>query len=401
MHILSSDNRSEFLACPQLVKLDYAKAGDSFEPTLLVKGSTLLLKYILARVKLQFIATRIDDRLLYGLRVEEEEGKPVILWSVVEKPEELKALAELVKAGQCPAFLFNELAVNVAWAEVAVVTFQASPSSLTQQLTLGRADYSLIGEKASSALDQLILGNSGSFLLANVSANHPWKRIKNVLVTNQATASRIDIFSLDDGIEQEQLAIWLTDHLHPDGAYHSPQIPNGPRRRELTDVLLTYPNGAFLLESKALKLRSEGPAPHRQHLADAVSKHVSKAITQLQGGIRELKLGAVVTSAAGETIDVERSQPFHAIVLVPELDLVDDEAGSINVSTVSFMKKTGAFLHLLDVAELLRMVQAAEIVASKGKQITLMMALDYYLLSRAEKAAEAKTLRFSMLLRTE
>jgi hypothetical protein len=65
------------------------------------------------------------------------------------------------------------------------------------------------------------------------------------------------------------------------------------------------------------------------------------------------------------------------------------------------MKKTGAFLHLLDVAELLRMVHAAKIVAAKGKIITLMMAFDYYLLKRAEKAAEAKTLRISMLLRTQ
>jgi CMP-2-keto-3-deoxyoctulosonic acid synthetase len=64
-----------------------------------------------------------------------------------------------------------------------------------------------------------------------------------------------------------------------------------------------------------------------------------------------------------------------------------------------FMKATGGFLHLLDVAELLRIVQAAEMIAARGTKTTPMMALDYYLMERAKKTLLADTLCIEVLLR--
>ena len=56
-------------------------------------------------------------------------------------------------------------------------------------------------------------------------------------------------------------------------------------------------------------------------------------------------------------------------------------------------------MHLLDTAELLRMVQAAEMIAARANKITPMMAFDFYLMERFKKALEAGTLCFEMLLR--
>jgi len=63
MHILAHHYRSEFLATPQLVRIDWARGANGFEPTLLVKGCTLLLKYIALGARLQFQLARVDGRL--------------------------------------------------------------------------------------------------------------------------------------------------------------------------------------------------------------------------------------------------------------------------------------------------------------------------------------------------
>lgn len=115
MHILAAHYRSEFLATPQLVRIDYAKGANGFEPTLLVKGSTLLLKYMVLGARLQFHLGRVNDRLFYAITAYDDASKPAMLWSVVEKEAEINALKGLALGESCPIFLFNELAINVAW----------------------------------------------------------------------------------------------------------------------------------------------------------------------------------------------------------------------------------------------------------------------------------------------
>src|SRR5262249_12811232 len=102
---------------------------------------------------------------------------------------------------------------------------------------------------------------------------------------------------------------------------------------------------------------------------------------------------------SGEVINIERERPMHAIVLVPDLDLLCDGGVDGLERALEFMKKTGGFLHLLDGAELLRMVQAAETISGTEKSVSSIMAFDYYLMERAQKACEVGTLRFSMLFR--
>jgi len=92
MHMLSSHNRSEFLACPQLIRFDYASGLDAFEPTLLIKGSTVLLKYVILGARMQLGFAMCNGRLLYALKVCDDGNDGGILWSIAERDEELNAL---------------------------------------------------------------------------------------------------------------------------------------------------------------------------------------------------------------------------------------------------------------------------------------------------------------------
>ncbi|AIV89891.1 Uncharacterised protein [Burkholderia pseudomallei] len=402
MHILSSHNRSEFLACPQLVRFDYASGQSHFEPTLLVKGSTLLLKYVVMGVRMQMVFSRLGDRLVYGLKVFDDPEKAATLWSIVERKEELAALAALSTGEPCQVFLFNEIAVCVGWRETTINIPLSKFQMLSSGVETEAVDYSSLSQQVSALLDRPSLDDvPGNTVVIDIDGSKDWRPSINHFITNNASASSLDLFDRDEGNQQEQIGIWLTDSLHPSGSHHSPQIPKGSQTRELTDILLSYDHGSMLIESKALSIFPRDVLPSRARLAKDISGHVKKAVSQLRGGIRKIKAGVPVMNFEGETIEVERTRPMHAIVLIPDLDLIEDQHQYDSAFMAEFMEATGGFLHLLDVAELLRVVQAAEMIAARGTTTTPMMAFDYYLIERAKTALQAGSLCFEMLLRFE
>lgn len=400
MHLLAAHYQSEFLATPQLIRFDHAKGQHGHEPTLLIKASTLLLKYIVQGVGMQLSFARMGDRLLYALKVKDDDIKPSILWSVIERDEEKTALIALAQGETCEAFLFNELSVNVAWASMPI-TADPNLTEMIAGIPTSSVDHTALKMEASVILDQF--NNEevvrSDLIVMDLPNTAAWNPISNQFITSHATVSPIDLFDSNEGGQQEQLAIWLTDSLHPLGVHLSPQIPKGKGSRELMDVLLSHQYGSILIESKALTIFGRDSLPSRTKLARDLSGHIKKAVDQLKGGIRQLKHSVPVTSRSRSKIEVERTQPVHAIVLIPDLDLIEDrEAYGLSMIR-GFMEDTGGFIHLLDIAELLRIVQAAEIISSHSTNATLMMAFDYYLIKRAQKAYKAGTLCIEVLLR--
>lgn len=401
MHMLSHHNRSEFLACPQLIRFEYGKGRDGFEPTLLIKGSTLLLKYIVLGARMQVAFAICAGRLLCALKVFDDGDDGGILWSVVERDEELNGFRGLCRGEPLVAFLFNELAVNVAWNDLAVTDELGRLQTWSDSATLGRVDHAGMMATVKPMIDRLHKSGESNeeWLVLEIGERPDWKPVYNHFITAGASSSLIDLFANNEGNQQEQLGVWLTDSLHPMGVHHSPQIPKVRGTRELIDILLSYAFGAVLVESKTLAVLTRERLPDRAKLKHDISAHIDKAFKQLRGAIRKLKSGITVTSLKGDVLNVERENPVHAIVLIPDLDLVDDHAAYGIEFIKDFMAATGGFPHLLDISELLRIVQAAEMIAARGTTTTPMMAFDYYLMERIKKAVEAGTLCIEVLLR--
>ncbi|WP_116131726.1 SGNH/GDSL hydrolase family protein [Tropicimonas sp. IMCC34043] len=402
MHMLSAHNRDEFLAVPQLIRFDYSAGRDGQEPTVLIKGSTLLIKYIVLGARMQLAFAPCEGRLLYALRVFDDDNDGGILWSVAERQEELDAIRGLAQAQPLVAFLFNEIAVNVAWNDCPPLETSARLTNLVEGASLGVVDHRAIKGKATKLLDKLGSSDGASvdWMILEIGGRSDWKPLRNHFITAAASSSLIDVFDQDEGNQQEQIGIWLTDSLHPSGAYHSPQRPYKENEtRELTDILLSYDFGATLIESKTLSILAREPLPSRAKLQRDVSSHIDKAFKQLRGGIRKLKEGVEITDRDGKVISISRDKPAHAIVLVPDLYLIEDPQKYGLEFIKSFVAETGSFAHLLDISELLRVVQAAEMLAARGETTTPMMAFDYYLIERAKKAANAGTLCIEVLLR--
>lgn len=401
MHWLAPKYRSEFLATPQLIRFEYAEGPNGRKPTLLVKGKTLLLKYIVQGVALQLCFSWVGKRLLYALKVSDDDGNPAVLWSVLEHAEEKSALLALAKGNLCQIHLFNELVLNVAWSSI-FTGFMEDLKAMVGKSITGPVDYQAFKRQATGILDQLHNEKTAgaNLLVLDLPNAETWNAVSNQFITAQGSFSPIDLFHHDEGRQQEQLALWLTDSLHPLGAYPSPQIPKAKSSRELTDVLLSYEYGAILIESKTFSIFERPNLPGRTKLARDVVGHINKAVAQLKGAIRQIKRGTTVTTISGSTIDIEREQPAHGIILIPDLSLIIDRSAYGTSMMREFKESAGSFIHILDVAELLRVVQAAEITSSHGNTVTPMMAFDYYLIERAKKAYEVDTLCIEVLLRT-
>lgn len=401
MHMLSSHNRSEFLACPQLIRFEYASGRDGFEPTLLIKGSTVLLKYIVLGARMQLAFAMCNGRLLYALKICDDGDDGGILWSIAEREEELNGIRGLAVGEPLVAFLFNELAVNVAWNDLPVSDTLDRLPTWADCSALGRIDHAEMMATVEPMIDRLHQSgvSNDEWLVLEIGGKSDWNAVHSHFITAGASSSLIHLFENDEGNQQEQLGVWLTDNLQPLGVHHSPQIPKGNGTRELTDILLSHAFGAVLIESKTLSVLSREKLPDRVKLKHDVAAHIDKAFNQLRGAIRKLKANVTVTSLKGNTLNVEREHPAHAIVLIPDLDLVDDRAAYGIEFMRNFMGATGGFAHLLDISELLRVVQAAEMIAARGTTTTPMAAFDYYLMQRAEKAVDAGTLCIEVLLR--
>lgn len=369
-------------------------------PTLLLKASTLLLKYIVLGSPLELVFAKFGERLLYGIKVVDDAARPAIIWSIVEHRAEHEALMALAHTKECPLFLFNELALNTAWTTINLRLPQKA-STLIAEAVIGPIDHAALKQSSAKVIDPLFRHSEADadYCLVPLTPMHEWKETFNHYVTNRGTDTPVHIFHEDEGGQQEQLAVWLTDSLQVSGVVHSPQAPKGSGHRELTDLLLTYQFGTILIESKTLTVFNRTSLPTRDALAGDVSKHIKKAVSQLRGAIRKLQQGAPIFDKSGTKLTVDHTQPIHAIVLVPDFDLIQEPHQYGKQFILDFMQATKGFIHLLDIAELLRIVQAAEMIARRGTTTTPMMAFDYYLLERAKKSLIADMLSIEVLLR--
>jgi hypothetical protein len=401
VHILSQRNRSEFLAVPELVRFDMPEGTRGPEPTLLVKTSSLTLKYLVRQRSFKFVLFFVgQSHLGYAIQVNDDPQAPATLWSIAESSNEVDALLALGQKSNCPVYLFNELAVNVAWGEAIINLRDSALFPLLRNATIC-SESGCYDSEVGEIFDAIHRGELGSpkAFVFEVDKGPKWYEIKSTYITNSISVSELSIFAEDEGAQQEVLALWLVDTLLPSGAVKSPQIHGAGGVRELSDLLLTHQFGCFLLESKVLSILERGVLPDRAKLKRNVLGKLKKAINQLTGGCKNLQRGYKVTDLRGKEIVIERQQPVHAIVLVPDLSLLGDSTEFGGESIKRFAGETSSFLHILDPSELLRMVQSAVKISSLGKTTTPMMAFDYYMVERLKRAVKLDTANFGMLLR--
>lgn len=407
LHMLAAHHREEFLAAPGLARLTMALGPEGMEATCLLKAPTLTLKYCISSAKTELVVIWLaTSRVAYGIRVHDDPSYPSTHWSVIETEDELEALELVLKGESFQAFLFNELVVNVAGAECLLQLPENTQDTNIGDVVLGKVDHDDYAEEVSASLRKLESGEalSGRVIVFEVVRNHPWKVTTSHYITNNLSQSLVSISSEhDEGAQQEEVALWLIDGLSPEGAVRGPVVHEEGGERELSDLLLSYERGSFLIESKTLSIFSRETLPDRKKLAKGVKKHLAKAVKQLVGGLKNLRRELPVTDGSGQPVEANMSLLPHAIVLVPDLYLLADDEELGGSYFLKVAQEAEAYFHILDPVALFRHVQAAHMLVDKSESgdVTPMMAFDCVLLERFKVARDQQSPCFEMIFRAE
>lgn len=385
------------------------------EPALLIKQHSLALRYFIRNKRYRLLVFRPTglECAVYAVQISDGGDGPTAtamsFWSIFEREEEIEALYEALRLGASPTYLFNEASVNIASADLPMtVTFQSSPDALVE-LPIGKAALAdSLEYPMKEFFDALHRGDTpkGEYAVITASIDFIWHEIKVHYTTKQATSSTLSIMSGEEGGQQEELALWLIDELQPSGAHKNPLVREAKGKRELSDLLLTYPLGGVLFESKNLAILLRETLPNRKRLALSIKNGIRKAVNQLEGGCKNVKRGAEVLDAAGNIIQIPSDNPLQCIVIVPDLDLLSkpDAEQTLDAEMIRrFAEGTRSYLHILDPYELLSMVQIAHRASLRAHRTTATEAFDAFLLERwkASMMLDQLDFRFNVKFRDD
>ncbi len=397
--ILDGDLREEFLCTPELVR---AVLTDDNQLALAVKAPLSQLKYLIATETISLTLIPLSDGCLaYMLEIPDDPVHPAYVWSAVESDDELAALQKIASGAPCGIYLFNEIAANIAFTSVRLEHRSGAVELDAGAIRMSRYGERYLSGEIDAGITQMKTGDPRVEAL-RAHRREPWDHMKLHYYSTGSGASSLSVFDPNEGAQQEALGLWLTDTFAIGGAHLNPNVasPNSPsKKRELCDILISEDTHTFIIQSKVLSILTRPKLPTRARLHADTVKYVHHALGQAIGAVRRLRQGHNVTDTAGREIQVDRIQPMHLIVLVPDLSLLsttDNLGGQFLHDTAV---ETGCFVHILDPTQLLRVAQSVTKLAAGRTRLSKIMHFDGYLIHRFERALTIDTPHFDLKLR--
>lgn len=122
----------------------------------------------------------------------------------------------------------------------------------------------------------------------------------------------------NEGGSQEDLLVHVLKPHFQGIVAKGPQIPDGKKTRELCDVLAFSESYLFAFESKVFAVFEKFKHQTPERRAKTIFGHFEKAANQLEGAIKRIEQGVVITDGAGKTKEIRLSdfKATHAVVLV-------------------------------------------------------------------------------------
>lgn len=336
--------------------------GDEFAFVLKAPTNVIKAAYqsCLVSLTVSMTPTPIGNVLSTALIIADDPASPCIITGVHRHPEEQLALKQIFCVSQTAIFFFDELSRPVADAQCEFD--QEACHTVTAVL---RNSASLYNGEWTSVLSEVLDELQG---LIDPSQAIPLKynpRIVPVTVklrqfqTNQIAtigSHEIQEFRLEDpdeGYGQEQATWHLMSDLFGENLFHSPQVMENNKSRELTDIMGFCGTGICLVESKATAVFSTDLHRSTERRAKNIQKQISKGLGQLRGAMRSVETGLPLTSKAGDPIRFpkEMGKVRQGIIMVSELSpSVDWEV--VGKQVLSASQATNSLFHILDLREL-------------------------------------------------
>lgn len=359
----------------------FVPANGGEEIAFLIKAPSSTIKALIAGCQLRLIFGRKGPYLSSGIRVIDVPDAPIIISGAQREAEEHQALLRALLERRFPVFLFNELDVCLAWTNLELS--EESSRQVAEMLSDSGALY--VGPftpECSHALDCFCYSTDNTHtypgaspipLVEVLTTTEDW-RTNHVSFVGLREHHTITIGDHNEG-EMFERAVWASlESVFPLTLYKSPQVRIGTEIRELTDVIVFYEYGSFLIEAKDISVIQAGYGRDQERRTKGVKKQIKKAIGQLVGASKAITHGDRVFDANGKELNIVRDKPAHCIVLITELMHWGDWS-EVEKLLMDAMRSTGAFFHLLDLREFIMLLKG-----SSGKAPVF----DYNLIERCK-----------------
>lgn len=166
-------------------------------------------------------------------------------------------------------------------------------------------------------------------------------------------------YSVDDSNEgetQENQLYQQIKLLTEEGTYLSPQITIGKKERELIDVISITKEFTLFFESKALCVNDTSSHTHYDRKSGKTIKHCKKALTQLEGAIKNYRKGLIIKTEQGDVITPEVDSKQIGIVVISEFT-PSSSWDEILQEIDSKGSHNNAFFLVIDLSELMKSIR--------------------------------------------
>ncbi len=165
-------------------------------------------------------------------------------------------------------------------------------------------------------------------------------------------------FRIDDraeGPKLERLIHVVIDSVYPGSSYRSPGVKRGKVIRELADVVGFDADSICLIQAKALPVLTADLERSSDRRTATVTKHITKALKQLVGALKQIRSGNPLFDADGKLIALPNPETsiVQAIVVLSEMyAFADWKAIASEIVEASENEVHSALFHVLDIQEL-------------------------------------------------
>src|SRR5262249_31404424 len=156
---------------------------------------SLALKYLLKSSRIHFLVGRTLDRnLIYGIFVDDDFAAPLGMWSLVERPDELQAVAKIIGGQPFMLAMFNEAVVNVCSGILELAIESTRADAFIENVKLATFGESESKEaEVDLMFDAWHAGSTGTFAMLETRGNHAWGANQSFYITNQLQRSELHL----------------------------------------------------------------------------------------------------------------------------------------------------------------------------------------------------------------
>jgi hypothetical protein len=365
--------------------------NDGNEYALLLKAPTHLIKAAYRSCPISLtVATATTPKGIVAstvLVLGDDLTSPFAIAGVHRHPEELMALNRILHAGEALFVFFDELSRPVVRA-----TCKFEPvarAKATSFISACENAYtgpwiSMLGDVLTEVegLIDPAMRTVATFSPAFVTVPMTLSgfQTNRIVAVGEREVREFRLEDPNEGYVLEHGTWHLLKHLFAGKIFHSPQVAEATKTRELTDIFGFCKVGMCFVEAKAMAVLSTDPERSTERRAKNIQKQIDKGLGQLPAAMRNVAKGFPLTSKSGEPICIQKDiGPFrHGIVMVSEL-LPAVDWKTVTAQLLAASSGDVTMFHVLDLQELRLLVGVSK------KDPVLFLA---YLLYRFEQVRE-------------